>query len=180
MVRNFFEYTRELIPEEGESHFTLENHTTRNSVSLYQVADMICGQGCDFADEIVSYSWRVPELWLYTFPTMGIKFAFYNHGKPYKERWCHFSKEAFVGAICIVAIRNGVTFDDEAHEALRQMWEHRLKHEETEQEKEYFEGFENECMNFDEELYIKKDNAERRRPHGPKDTVSQRGRTCQT
>lgn len=161
MVKDFFEYIKELIPEEGRSHFTIENHTTKNNVTLYQVANMIGGEKCFFADEVVSYCWNVPELWRYPFPTMGIKFARTEDGN-YEEIWCHFSKEAFVGAICIVAIKNGVTFNDEAHEQLRQMWEHKLNKKETAEEKQYFDRFEYDCMNFEDVWYIRKPNAEER------------------
>lgn len=160
MIKNFFEYVKELIPEEGSSRFRLDNHSPKNDITLYQLADLICGKSCDFADEVVSYSWNVLELWRYIFPTMGVKFAKTKYN--YEERWCHFSKEAFVGAICIVAIRNGITFDDEVHEQLRQMWERKLKGEGTEEEKKYFDNLEFTCMNFDDVWYINKQNAEER------------------
>ena len=152
MVKNFFEYVKELVPEKGSVFFTLETHSVKNDISLYELADLLCGKKGHFATDVIAYSWNVMELWKYTFPTMGIMFDLING----KTRWCHFSKEAFVGAICIVAIRNGVTFDDEAHEELRQLWERKLEGKETEEEREKFEELKKFCSNFDGVWYIRK------------------------
>lgn len=158
MVKNFYEYVKELIPEKGSVFFDFERHSIRNDISLYQLADMICGEKCPFASEAIGYSWNVEEAWRYVFPTMGIMFV-KNDGK---EEWCHFSKQAFVGAICIVAIRNGITFDDETHENLRQIWERKLNNQSTTAEKEKFEELQKKCMNFDSAWYVNKPLAKKR------------------
>ncbi len=155
MVKNFFEYVKELIPEKGSVFFTIENHSIKNDISLYELADLICGQKCKFASEVLGYSWNVPELYRYSFPTMGVMFVIETG----EERWCHFSKEAFAGAICIVAMRNGITFDDDIHEQLRQVWERRLNGKSTEEEEKKFKELENYCMNFDDIWYIRKRSA---------------------
>lgn len=159
MVKNFYEYINELIPEKGSVFFSLDNHSTRNDISLYQIADLLCGKKCRFAVEATAYSWNVLELWRYIFPTMGVMFLKENG----EEIWCHISKAAFVSAICIVAIRNGITFDDEVHEKLRQLWERRINNETTVKDMESFRKIEQGCMNFDDILYITKPDAEERR-----------------
>lgn len=158
MVKNFYEYIKELIPEKGSVFFNIENHSVRNDISLYQLADLLCGTACHFATDVVAYSWKVPELWEYAFPVMGIMFVKPNG----EERWIHFSREAFVGAICIVAIRNGITFDDEDHEKLRELWVHKLEGKQTDAEKRYFGEFEFGCMNFDDRFYMEKRSSENR------------------
>ena len=133
MVKNFFEYVKELIPEKGSVFFEGYNHTTKNDISLYQLADLLCGKKIKFATDIVAYTWKIREIWDYPFETVGLLF-FYSQddGDNYYEKWIHFSKNAFIGAICIVATRNGITFDDEEHEQLRQAWARKLENKETE------------------------------------------------
>ena len=130
MVKNFFEYVKELVPEKGSGFFIHENHNTCNALSLYQLADLIQGKKIksnfelfNHAVGVTSYSWNVKRIFSYGFDTVGIFIEFDNG----EEQWIHFSKDAFIGAICLVAIQNDVTFDDEEHETLRQAWANKDK-----------------------------------------------------
>lgn len=150
MVKNFFEYIKELIPEKGSVFFTRENHITNNAISLYQLADMLCGKKIYYAESVTAYTWNVEKIWPYPFETIGLMFYFENC--MYCEDWIHFSKNAFFGAICIVATRNGITFDDEEHENLRQVWARKLENKETEEDKKITDR-ENREGNFNEKQW---------------------------
>lgn len=163
MVKNFFEYVKELIPEKGSVFFTHQNHRIYNAISLYQLADLLCGQKIDFAEDVIAYSWNVPRYLNYGHEMMGLMFWFL-HGKDYsepEEAWIHFSKNAFIGAICIVATRNGITFDDPEFENARQAWARKLEHKETEEDKKYTDLNE---ANFTEDWYYYILNPEKKRP----------------
>ena len=128
MVKNFFEYVKEIVPEKGSAFFTFENHFKLNALSLYQLADLIQGKKIvskfplfEHAVGVSGYSWNVVRMFRYDFDTVGI-FLEFDDGT---EKWIHFSKDAFIGAVCLVATQNGVTFDDAEHEALRQAWENK-------------------------------------------------------
>ena len=157
MVKNFFEYIKELIPEKGSVFFTHKNHSGNNALSLYQLADLICGQEIVPSmsynhytlKEAVAYTWNVEQILEYDYPMIGLMLLRDNG----EEKWIHFSKAAFFGAICIVATRNGITFDDEEHESLRQTWARKLEHKETEEDRKITD-LENIESNFNEELWF--------------------------
>ena len=157
MVKNFFEYIKELVPEKGSVFFTEQNHSVWNAISLYDIADLLSGKKIEFADYAIAYTWNVPAMWKYRFETIGLMFYRSEHrlSGEIGEKWIHFSKNAFFGAVCIVATREGVTFDDEEHEALRQTWARKLEHKETEADREITD-LENLEANFDSEWFIKK------------------------
>lgn len=158
MVKNFFEYIKELVPEKGSVFFTENNHSVYNAVSLYDIADLLSGQKIKFADYAIAYTWNAPAMWKYHFETMGLMVYKETSGEGpgiVGEKWIHFSKNAFFGAVCIVATRKGVTFDDEEHEMLRQAWARKLEHKETKEDREITD-LENLESNFDSELFINK------------------------
>ena len=148
MQKNFFEYVKELVPEKGSVFFTRNNHSVWNGISLYKVADLLNGQKIEEAEDITAYSWNVLELYHYNFPTMGLMFW-----KDGKEVWIHFSKNAFYGAICIVASKNNITFDNKNWEHLRQIWERKINNQETEEDKQFLENFQEKESNFNDETY---------------------------
>ena len=154
MIKNFYEYVKELIPEKGSVFFTEENHCVHNSISLYQLADLLCGQKIEYAEEVTAYSWNVPEYWEYPFKTVGLMFYFEQEGC---ERWIHFSKNAFISAICVVATRNNIAFDNVEHEKVRQIWERKLENKETKEDKDYTD-LENLESNFDSRWWVLKSN----------------------
>ena len=131
MVKNFFEYVKEIVPEKGTALFTKEKHERCNAISLYQLADLMMGKKVTstnkfFGSHLVGvsgYSWNVEKIFKYDFDVIGV-FLELGDGS---EVWIHFSKDAFIGAVCLVATENGVTFDDEEHEALRQAWANKDK-----------------------------------------------------
>jgi len=153
MTKNFFEYTKELIPEKGSVFFEhcseYSRHEIENNISLYQLADLLMGKKIGYAQEVTGFSWKVREVFHYDFDTVGIYFLFYSG----KEKWIHFSKNAFIGAICIVATKNGVTFDDEEHEKIRQAWARKIEEKELEDDKKYTNLKES---NFNDEWYFEK------------------------
>ena len=152
MVKNFFEYVKELIPEKGEIFFTEQNHRIYNAISLYQLADLLCGKKINFAEDVTAYSWKVLKLLNYGHEMMGLMFWF-SHGEGLEEpeeAWIHFSKNAFIGAICIVATRNDITFDNSEFENARQAWARKIENQETEEDKKYTDLNE---ANFTESWY---------------------------
>ena len=162
MTKNFFEYVKELVPEKGSVFFTLENHTPQNNISLYNVANLLCGEkvlepSYSFFDpskikEITAYSWNTPCTYVYKYPIMGLMFL-YEDGE---EMWIHFSKHAFIGAICIVAIRNDIEFDDPYYEEIRQAWARKINEEEAQPKDKFYTNLETEELNFDETNYREK------------------------
>ena len=125
MIKNFFEYVKEVIPEKGQVFFTIKTHTSCNALSLYQLVDLLQNKKItskfpmfEHVTGVSGYSWNVHRLFKYDFDTIGL-FLEFDDGT---EKWIHFSKDAFIGAICILATQNDITFDDEEHEALRNSW----------------------------------------------------------
>lgn len=152
MIKNFFEYVKELIPEKGSVFFTRENHEIYNMLSLYQLADLLCGKKIKFCEDITGYSWKVDPVVEYNFPTMGL-FVLEKKdglGEEFIERWIHFSQHAFIGAICITATSNDITFDDQEFESLRQVWQRKIENKEQEEDKIYTEATES---NFDDNWF---------------------------
>lgn len=138
MVKNFFDYVKEIVPEKGSVFFTRYNHDTYNGLSLYQLADLIQGKRIVSQYEpfnhmigVSGYSWKVERYYKYDFDTVGIILE----NESGVESWIHFSKDAFIGAICIVATKEGVTFDDTEYETIRQTWERKLFKEDSESDK---------------------------------------------
>lgn len=160
MVKNFFDYTKELIPEKGSVFFTHENHVCKNSLSLYDVVNILHGQKVEKIDEVTAYSWNVERIWDYPFPIMGLMLLFSDG----KERWMHFSKHAFIGAVCIMAIENEIEFEQPEFEEVRQAWIRKLNNQSLEEDKVYTDLSDKES-NFDDILYISREEVRRRDLH---------------
>lgn len=156
MTKRFLDYVKELVPEKGEVFFTIKNHERYNGISLYQLADLL--QGKKITSEygpfnhitgVSGYSWNVKKIFKYDFDTIGLFLEFDN----YKDLWIHFSKDAFIGAICIVASQQDITFDDEEHEEIRQVWARKINGTETEEDKRITEKNQS---NFNEDWFYEK------------------------
>ena len=152
MTKNFFEYVKELVPEKGSVFFTQENHTTANNISLYSVAKLLSGESLPHIQEVTAYSWNVEKAWHYFFPTMGLMFL-YEDGS---EKWIHFSKHAFIGTVCIMAIKNDIEFDEPYYEDIRQAWMRKLNKEEACDYDRFYTDLENEESNFDDDDFLSK------------------------
>ena len=152
MIKNFFEYVKELIPEKGSILFTRETHDPLNMFSLYQLADLLLGKKVKYAFEVTGYSWHVEPIFNYNFPVIGLFVLKRKDGLSDEpvERWIHFSQHAFIGAICIVATKNDITFDDPEFESLRQVWQRKIENKEQEEDKIYTEATES---NFDDNWF---------------------------
>jgi len=150
MIKNFYDYVKELIPEKGKIFFHAKNHYHYNNISLYKLADLLCGQKIDYASDVTAFSWDVETYYDYHHKMIGLMFFFEPKDEEGVENWIHFSYNAFVGAICIVATRNNITFDDPEFESLRQVWQRKIENKELEEDKKYTDLEES---NFSEEWF---------------------------
>ena len=146
MIKDFFDYVKCLVPEKGRIFFTYSNHQIYNAISLYQLADLFCGKKIKFAKEVTAYSWSIQKILNYNHDVIGLMFLFPEG----EERWIHFSKNAFIGAICIAATRNGIIFNNPEFESLRQVWQRKIENKELEEDKKYTDLEES---NFSEEWF---------------------------